>query len=143
MAAKDVLIIGALVLFLLFLARSINDINDHRDSNPILKIISHNLSLIDKKYGDIPIKEDNRGYTDDKEVIAICIIDPDSHIQYDMNTLMYVALHELSHVICTRKGHGTEFKKTFSRILRKGVEVGIYNPDLPVANTYCGLKSLG
>lgn len=142
MSKQDIFIIGALLLFILFFARTMNDINDHRDSNPILNKISRNLALLNPSYGNIPIKEDVSGYTADKEVIALCIVDPDTNHHYDMNTLMYVALHELSHVLSKEKGHEDEWKMIFSKILRKASEIGIYDANSPIANRYCKVKSL-
>ena len=47
-------------------------------------------------------------------------------ILHDFNLVMYVALHELSHVACPSYGHGDEFKKVFAFIATVAVDIGIY-----------------
>jgi hypothetical protein len=59
----------------------------------------------------------------------------------DENTLMFVALHELSHVMTKSVGHTTEFWSNFRFILKNAAEINIYNPvnykEKPTQ--YCGM----
>jgi hypothetical protein len=64
----------------------------------------------------------------------------DEHL-YDINTMMYVALHELAHIVSVSVGHGDEFQKNFKDLLRHAIQFGIYeyvdyskNPQ-----EYCGI----
>ena len=77
------------------------------------------FSKIDPKYGNIPILTGDSAFTENKEVITLCLIDPESKKEYDFNTVMYVALHELSHVISNTVGHGDEFKTHFSELRKE------------------------
>ena len=60
----------------------------------------------------------------------------------DINTLMYVALHELSHVASKSIGHTDEFWDNFKFLITESKEIGIYNPvDYKNNNTkYCGMN---
>ena len=46
----------------------------------------------------------------------------------DLNTLMYVAVHELAHVACESVGHTGEFWKTFRKMLIEAARIKIYKP---------------
>lgn len=59
----------------------------------------------------------------------------------DMNTLTFVALHELSHVATKSVGHGQEFWETFKWVLQNAKEAGIYSPIdyKKYPEEYCGM----
>jgi hypothetical protein len=60
----------------------------------------------------------------------------------DEHTLMFVAIHELSHIATKSIGHKTEFWENFKYLLQNAKEAGIHNPedykDKPAE--YCGMK---
>lgn len=60
----------------------------------------------------------------------------------ELNTLMFVDLHELSHIATVEEDHPPEFWSTFKFVLQEAVEIGIYTPidysQAPVQ--YCGIK---
>jgi hypothetical protein len=60
----------------------------------------------------------------------------------DEHTLMFVAIHELSHIATKSIGHKTEFWENFKYLLQNAKEAGIHNPedykDKPTE--YCGMK---
>ena len=61
---------------------------------------------------------------------------------HNINLMMYVVLHEISHVACPiYDNHGPLFKKIFAFIAKNGVDIGIYKKiDFGVnAEEYCGL----
>ena len=60
----------------------------------------------------------------------------------DKNTLMFVALHELSHIATETIGHTDEFWANFKFLIQNAKKIGIYNPQNYKANPqmYCGLK---
>ena len=59
----------------------------------------------------------------------------------DINTLTFVALHELSHLMTESIGHKQEFWNNFKFMLKHASEEGIYEPvDYSKSPTdYCGL----
>lgn len=60
----------------------------------------------------------------------------------DENTLMFVAIHELSHIATKSIGHKSEFWENFKFLLECAKEAGIHNPvDYKKKPTeYCGMK---
>jgi hypothetical protein len=59
----------------------------------------------------------------------------------DINTLTFVALHELSHIATESVGHGQEFWQNFKWILQNAKEAGIYSPIdyKKYPEEYCGM----
>jgi hypothetical protein len=60
----------------------------------------------------------------------------------DINTLTFVALHELSHIATESVGHGQEFWQNFKWVLQNAKEAGIYSPVdyKKYPEEYCGMK---
>lgn len=60
----------------------------------------------------------------------------------DMNTLTYVAIHELSHIATASVGHNDEFWANFKFLLQEAEKIGIYDPvDYKKKPTrYCGME---
>ena len=59
----------------------------------------------------------------------------------DENTLMFVAIHEMSHIATESIGHNKEFWDNFKFLLKEAKEAGIYNVvDYSTHNEeYCGM----
>ena len=80
-------------------------------------------------------------YTVNKgEEIAICLRNKSGSI-HDLNTIMYVVLHELSHVACPEIGHTKLFRKIFVFILQISIQLGIYDHVNYSSSpqSYCGI----
>ncbi len=60
----------------------------------------------------------------------------------DINTLTFVALHELSHIMTTSIGHTDEFWNNFKFLIENAKEINIYTPVDYKKNpeNYCGLE---
>lgn len=60
---------------------------------------------------------------------------------HKLNLLMYVVLHEISHVACPEYGHTNLFKKIFSFITSVAIDIGLYKKIDFVRDPteYCGL----
>lgn len=61
---------------------------------------------------------------------------------HDMNLMMYVVLHEMSHVGCSSIGHGDEFKYVFSFFTQQAINIGLYK-QIDFFNEpkeYCGMN---
>lgn len=63
-------------------------------------------------------------FTINKRNIFLCIKKNGKYI--DNNTLMFVAIHELSHIKNGSYGHDASFVKTFKELLKKAIYLGIY-----------------
>jgi predicted metal-dependent hydrolase len=76
------------------------------------------------------------------EQIVFCLRSrKEKDILHDFNILMYVVLHEMSHVACKSFGHTDEFKQIFAFITHEAIKLGLYtkvefshNP-----TEYCGM----
>lgn len=73
--------------------------------------------------------------------LVVCLRSRETNKIHDINTIMYVILHEISHVMCPEYGHGELFQKIFKYVAQQAVNVGVYeyvdyskNP-----TEYCGL----
>ena len=60
----------------------------------------------------------------------------------DPNTLLFVAIHEIAHIMTKSIGHTTEFWQNFKFLLQNAVKIKIYNPvNYKNKNkSYCGMK---
>lgn len=111
--------------------------------HPLLDRVRDNFAKLDPGYAKIPLHTGDSSYTENKEVITLCLDDPETGKYYGINTLMYVALHELAHTL-TPQGepeHGDAFKKNFAELLRRGAEAGIYDPRKAIPSTYCRVST--
>ena len=122
------------------------------------KLVEH----VDKKYPDKPnirrlVKKFNpkkivetlptseyTAYSENKgEKIAFCLNKKknDNTNLIDENTLMFVAIHELSHVASESIGHNKEFWDNFKFLLKEATDAGVYKMvDYSSNNTeYCGM----
>ena len=114
--------------------------DDDVSKEPLLHQVRRNFKKIDSKFNSIPLYSGDGAYTDNKSEITLCLADPKTNKEYDSNTIMYVALHELAHVISKEIGHGEEFRQNFSKLLLEGEKLGFYDPSKPMTTTYCGMK---
>lgn len=81
-------------------------------------------------------------YTINKKTIVFCIRSKSFDRIHDENTLMYVLIHEMAHVLNPKIGHGEDFKKIFKFLLDESVKINIYTivnySKTPV--NYCGME---
>jgi len=77
------------------------------------------------------------------ESIHFCLRSKDDKQKlHDMNTLMFVALHELSHVMSVSYGHNKEFTQNVKFLLREAIQNGIYRHEDYSQNNkkFCGME---
>ena len=105
--------------------------------------------LLERKFRPDNIMETEKGskhtsYSINKgEKLVFCLRSKnDNEDLQDINTLMFVALHELAHVMTRSIGHTPEFWKNFKFLLKESVNIGIYKPvnygEKPVK--YCSME---
>lgn len=60
----------------------------------------------------------------------------------DLNTLTFVALHELAHVATVSIGHTPEYWQNFRMLLKEAAGIGIYDPEdySKEPARYCGME---
>jgi len=83
-------------------------------------------------------------YSENKgEKLAFCTTTTkDGSKLIDENTLAFVAVHELGHVMTESVGHTKEFWQNFKFLLKNAVKIGIYKPIdyKKKPKNYCGMK---
>ena len=83
-------------------------------------------------------------YSENKgEKIAFCLnTSKEGNKLIDLNTLTFVALHELSHIMTKSIGHKQDFWENFKYLLQHAKESGIYDPIDYKKNPqqYCGIS---
>ena len=83
-------------------------------------------------------------YSENKgEKIAFCLdTEKGNNKLIDENTLLFVGIHEISHVATKSVGHTDEFWKNFKFLLEQAVDMNIYTPVDYKKNPkkYCGME---
>jgi predicted metal-dependent hydrolase len=95
------------------------------------------------KFVENDLDTNTTSYSENKgEKIVVCIRDKTyPHKFVDDNTVMFVLLHEMAHLMTTTVGHTPEFWTNFKRILHDGVKCGIYEQVnyTKYPTSYCGM----
>ncbi len=75
------------------------------------------------------------------ERIVMCLRHPDGKF-VDANVLMYVAVHELGHLMTDEVGHTDKFWANFKRLLEQAIKLGLYTKvDFAASpQAYCGIS---
>lgn len=108
----------------------------YQQLDPMLQVIQDTLSPLHQKVQDITFYEGNKSYTINKKKIYLCLRDKNKEY-YDFNMLLYVAIHELAHVLCDEIGHTSKFNHIFHKLLEKAESIKIYDPNKPIIQNYC------
>jgi len=123
----------------------IQNVSNYKDMEPYIKQLNDKI-----KDKEIVIQEgaDDGIYTsysvNKGEELVFCLRSRDPKKKdklHDINLLMYVVLHEISHIACPEFGHTELFKKIFAFITTKAIELGIYKKINFRENNmeYCGM----
>ena len=97
-----------------------------------------------KKVKEILPTSEYTAYSENKgEKLAFCVTTTkQGNKLIDENTLTFVAIHEVAHIMTKSIGHKEEFWRNFKFLLTNAVDIGIYTPidykDTPAK--YCGMK---
>lgn len=110
-------------------------------NNEITKKFMERYKLF-SSLSEAEIETGSTTFTINKSEIFVCLESrTTSKEMYDMNTLMYVLIHELGHICNDTIGHTKEFNETFAFLLKNAVDIGIYKyvdyEKSPI--NYCGL----
>jgi hypothetical protein len=80
-------------------------------------------------------------YTENKgQKIVLCLRNGEDLAP--LNLVMFVALHEFTHIVCDEYGHTEKFWQQFAMILQEAINIGIYiKQDYEkYPQEYCGIK---
>lgn len=92
------------------------------------------------------MQSSDTSYSENKgQKIVVCLRDktrPPDYPLVDENTIMFVILHEMSHLMTETIGHTPEFWNNFKRVLHDAVGLGIYRAVnyAQSPTPYCGMK---
>jgi hypothetical protein len=116
-------------------------VKKHHPDNPNVKLLVKNFNP--KKISETLPTSDLTAYSENKgEKIAFCLnTEKNNDTLIDINTLTFVALHELSHIMTTSIGHKQEFWQNFKFLLENAKKAGIYTPQDYKSSPqgYCGM----
>lgn len=82
-------------------------------------------------------------YSENKgQKIVFCLRQKSDNKLVDLNTMIFVGLHELSHLMTKSIGHGQDFWDNFKILLRIGIRLGIYKCQNfeKESKEYCGTR---
>jgi len=91
-----------------------------------------NVILMKKRFKpqnvqETDINESGTSYTIDKgKELHLCLRNKDDAKLHQINILMFVAIHELAHIMATSYGHNSEFGTHFVFLLKQANKIGIY-----------------
>jgi len=108
-----------------------------------------NVQRLVENFNPTTIKEtlptsEYTAYSENKgEKLAFCLNKTKNNNEnlIDQNTLMFVAIHEIAHIMTLSIGHTEEFWQNFKFLLENAVKLGIYEPIDYKKNpkNYCGM----
>jgi hypothetical protein len=76
------------------------------------------------------------------EELSLCVREKDTDVFMDNNIIIFVAIHELSHIMTPETGHTPLFWNNMKYLLEKASSMAIYTPTDYSKNpeTYCGME---
>ncbi|QNH08546.1 136R [Invertebrate iridescent virus Kaz2018] len=99
------------------------------------------LSMLNNRnlMAEIKLQEGPKSFTINKKQIFLCIKDKKSGDAnyYDYNSLIFVTLHEIAHVLCDELGHTQKFQHIFKELLDHASSLGLYDETKPFVKNYC------
>lgn len=85
---------------------------------------------------EISFEEGHKSFTENKQKITLCLRNQFGNF-YDQNSLLFVALHELAHVINDELHHTEKFRNIFDALLEHAAKNGFYDPTKAFVRNYC------
>ena len=90
------------------------------------------------------ITADSTSYSENKgEKIVVCLRDKTTppYPFIEENTVMFVLIHEMAHLMTSSLGHTPEFWTNFRKLLHDCIQIGVYSPVNYAKNPvkYCGM----
>jgi hypothetical protein len=129
--------------------KDLEKLYNHYKSEPALVADPPVGRFIQRFTPDVFVENDmgskDTSYSENKgQRVVVCLRDKTKPPQYpliDKNTVMFVVLHEMAHLMTETIGHTQEFWTNFKRILGDAVQLGIYTPVNYAQNPvpYCGM----
>lgn len=112
----------------------------HMQDDPMLYTLKEVLKPLLSEVGlpNLKLYKGERSYTINKEKVFLCLYNENGEY-YNLNTLIYVLCHEISHILNSEDvGHTPKFHEKFEQLLDRAIELGAFNPSIPIPKDYCG-----
>ena len=136
---KDICCIVLLVFLILILINVVRTrvTEYYEQMDPMLVRIRETLLPLHPCVANLKFYEGKKSYTINKKKVYLCLKDENGEY-YNFNMLIYVSIHELSHVICDEIGHTAKFHRIFRDLLELAEQKNIYDSSIPIVKNYCG-----
>jgi len=92
---------------------------------------------------EAPANNQYTSYTINKgEKVVVCLRSKENNSLVDINTMMFVMLHEMTHIATDSLGHTPEFWDNFKWVLHESINIGLYRAVdyAKKPQEYCGMK---
>ena len=125
---------------------------DYKEYKEYIELLSNRIHsvTISESRGNENVKDENG---ENKEVVTSYSVNKGEELVFclrsrkekdtfhTINILMYVILHEISHIACPEYGHGALFKKIFAFFTKTAMSLKIYEYDdyAKSPKEYCGI----
>ena len=120
-------------------------VEDKFPDKPQVKQLSRNFDADAHRLGESTPDDEFTSFSVNKgESVHFCLRQRENSDEslVDENVIMFVAIHEMGHIITPTVGHGPDFWNNFAWLLEQAETMGVYKPQNfsahPVA--YCGMK---
>lgn len=120
------------------------NINKYTDNEIIdsIKLLETNMTRDGTKITEVPGKSGSTSFNVNKgEQLSFCLRYKDTDKLHDLNTVVYVGVHEISHSACHEIGHTRLFNKIFHLYLKEAVNLNLYKYENYEKESiyYCGM----
>lgn len=105
-------------------------------SADMINRLKRDLLLIYPNIHSLKINSGRENFTKNKKEIYLSLTDVNGRF-YNYNSLIYIAIHELAHIICPEYGHTYSFYQIHKGLLEDAIKKGIYNHRLPSHHNIC------
>ena len=135
---KTIAIIIVILILILVSLSIYYQIKDHFSQyDPMILRLKNILKNIAPEIMDkINIYKGDKSYTINKRNVYLCLLDEKGKY-YNINTLVYVMLHECAHVKSKSVGHTREFDRIFKNLLKKAERMKYFDPKNKIPENYC------
>jgi hypothetical protein len=125
-------------------------LKEYYESEPALRADPPVASFLSRfsphVFSENSIHSPDTSYSQNKgDVIVLCLRDKTKPPEYpciELNTIMFVVLHEMAHLMTESVGHTPEFWTNFKRMINDASQLGIYTPVnyAKSPTPYCGMN---
>jgi len=83
-------------------------------------------TLVPEFKGTIKISSESFSYTENKQKVYLKLTSS-KNFPLDQKSILYIALHEISHCLVEEIGHGQMFQQKFAELISRALTKGYFN----------------